>query len=232
MKNSVSTTKKLLFFLSCALVAVCGGIFLLIAIKYSLDGGFSIDASLIKFSQSIENDFLTSFFKLLTHLGSFITIIILTIVLAIILKPVLLKIFVVINVGVVGAFCLIVKKIIERPRPVGIALIEETGFSFPSAHSMISVVFYGFLIFIIWKMIKNKTLNIVLTSIFSVLALTIAYTRVYLGVHYITDVCAGAVAGLAYLIVAIWAYIIVENVIKNKKKANVKDNQPEHKEEV
>lgn len=227
MNNSVSKTKKLMFILSCVLVVVCVALFLLIAIKYSGSKSFSIDWKLIDFSRSIRNDALTDFFKLLTHLGSFITVIILTVILAIILKPILLKIFVVVNVGAVGAFCLVVKKIVERPRPVGVALIEETGFSFPSAHSMISVVFYGFLIFLVWKMIKNKTLNIVLSSAFTVLALTICYTRVYLGVHYITDVLAGALAGVAYLIVAIWAYVIIEKILKNKNK-----QKAEHKEEV
>ena len=59
-----------------------------------------------------------------------------------------------------SVFCLIVKHIVQRPRPEGIALIEETGFSFPSAHTMGSVVFYGFLVFLIWKYFKNKPLKI------------------------------------------------------------------------
>ena len=227
MTANVSKTKKILFILSCVTAVICAGIFLFIAIKYSVDGGFSVDGKLIEFSQDIQNKNLTEFFKILTHLGSFITVIILTAILAIVLKPILLKIFVVCNVGAVGAFCLVVKKIVKRPRPVGINLIAETGFSFPSAHSMISVVFYGFIIFLIWKLIKNKTLNIISTSVISILALTICYTRVYLGVHFITDVLAGALAGVAYLLVAIWAYVIIEKFIKLKKQ-----NTPEHKEEV
>ena len=227
MNSNVSKTKKILFILSCVLVTVCVGLFLLIAIKYSIDGGFGVDAKLIEFSQDIQNKKLTEFFKILTHLGSFITVIILTIILAIVLKPVLLKMFVVFNVGAVGAFCLVVKKIVKRPRPVGVNLITETGFSFPSAHSMISVVFYGFLIFLMWKFIKNKKLNTILTCVLSILALTICYTRVYLGVHFITDVLAGAIAGFAYLLVAIWAYVIIEKFIKLKKQ-----NIPEHKEEL
>jgi len=232
MTANVSKTKKILFILSCVTAVICAGVFLFIAIKYSVDGGFSVDSKLIEFSQDIQNKNLTEFFKILTHLGSFITVIILTVILAIVLKPILLKIFVVCNVGVVGSFCLVVKNIVNRPRPVGINLIAETGFSFPSAHSMISVVFYGFLIFLIWRFIVSKKLKIVLTSIFSLLAITICYTRVYLGVHFITDVMAGALAGIAYLLVAIWVYIILEKNIKNYKESKATKQESDNKDEL
>ena len=91
MNNSVSKTKKLMFILSCVLVAVCVALFLLIAIKYSTSKSFVIDGKLIDFSRSIRNDALTNFFKLLTHLGSFITVIILTIILILIVYHKTLK---------------------------------------------------------------------------------------------------------------------------------------------
>ena len=216
--TNTSKKFKINLILSIVLCVLCVSIFLFLAIKYAVSGGFNIDNVFIKFSKSIRSEFLTGLFKIVTHLGSFITLIIATAILVIVLKPVLAKIFVVVNIGFVGAFCLIVKHIVERPRPIGIALIEETGFSFPSAHSMISVVFYGFIIFLIWKYLKNKKLNIVLTVTLTLIAIIIGYTRVYLGVHYITDVVAGFVAGGAYLIVAIWAYNIIENLLSRRKR--------------
>ena len=116
-----------------------------------------------------------------------------------------------------GGFCLVVKHIVKRPRPEFIALIEETGYSFPSAHSMGSFVVFGFLIFIVWKYLKNKPIKITLTAVLSCLVVIIGYTRVYLGVHYITDVLAGFLAGGAYLVVAIFAFNIIEKKINLKK---------------
>ena len=141
---------------------------------------------------------------------------------AIVCKPIWVKIFAVVNVGFVAAFCWVVKHIIQRPRPEGIALITETGYSFPSAHTMGSVVFYGFLVFLIWKYFKSKNLKIILTIILPIFALAIGYTRIYLGVHYFTDVVAGTLAGIAYLAVAIVLFILLEKKIKFKRGNNEK----------
>ena len=132
-------------------------------------------------------------------------------------KNKVVKIFAIINVGFVSVFCLIVKHIVQRPRPEGIALIEETGFSFPSAHTMGSVVFYGFMVFLICRYFKVKPLKIILSVILSLVALLIGYTRIYLGVHFATDVMAGIMAGIAYLAVAIVLFIKLENKQKNKR---------------
>ena len=206
--------------LSICLAVFCASMFLFLMIRYTVAGGFNIDANLINFSSKIQSKGLTNFFKIFTHFGSMLTIAILAIIMAIVCKPIWVKIFAVVNVGFVGAFCWVVKHIIERPRPEGIALIEETGFSFPSAHTMGSVVFYGFLIFLVWRYLKNKPLNIILTTFLSIFEIVIGYTRIYLGVHYFTDVLAGALAGLAYLFVAIILFIILEKNVKFKRSKN------------
>jgi len=208
---------KLQLTLGIILVVFCVSMFLTLMIKYMVSGSFSIDANLIEFSKSIRSAGLTNFFKVLTHLGSMITLAILCVIIAIVCKPILVKIFAIVNIGFVGAFCLVVKYIVKRPRPEFVALIEETGYSFPSAHSMGSMVVLGFVIFLIWKYLKNKPLKITLTSILSCLIVVVGYTRVYLGVHYITDVLAGFLAGGAYLVVAIFAFNIIEKKINSKK---------------
>ena len=52
------------------------------------------------------------------------------------------------------------KNIVERPRPIGYRLIDETGYSFPSGHSMASAAFYGFFIYLIFKRLKNKKIKL------------------------------------------------------------------------
>ncbi len=213
---------KYLLITSICLAVFCISMFLFLAIRYKVVGSFKLDAHLINFSSKIQSKGLTNFFKVFTHFGSMITVAILAVIMAIICKPIWVKIFAVVNVGAVAVFCWIVKHIVKRPRPEGIALIEETGFSFPSAHTMGSVVFYGFLIFLIWKYLKNKPLKITLTIVLSIFAIMIGYTRVYLGVHYATDVLAGMFAGIAYLAVAIVLFVVLEKKVTFKRGKNEK----------
>lgn len=213
---------KFRLILSICLVCVCAFIFLFLAIKVKTSGNFQVDYNLIDFSIKIRNKPLTNTLKILTHLGSMITVAVLAVVMAVVCKPIWVKIFSVVNVGVVAVFCWVVKHIVERPRPEGVALIVETGFSFPSAHTMGSVVFYGFLIFLLWKYLKNKPLNITLTVLLPILVLVIGYSRIYLGVHYFTDVLVGFVSGIAYLTVAIFMFELLENKVKFSRRSNEK----------
>ena len=95
----------------------------------------------------------------------------------------------------------IFKKIVQRPRPTGYRLIEEDGYSFPSGHSMISAAFYGFFIYLIFKNVKNKYLKWGSISLLSLLICLIGISRIYLGVHYTSDVMAGFVISISYLVI-------------------------------
>jgi len=86
----------------------------------------------------------------------------------------------------------------HRGRPNVLRLIEISGFSFPSGHSMIGLSFYGFISYLLFKNIKSKW-RYVSVVMFGLLVLTIGFSRIYLGVHYASDVVAGFSAGLAWL---------------------------------
>lgn len=213
---------KISLILSICLFAVCAGIFMFVAIKYKVSGNFNSDYKLITFSTKIRNKGLTNFFKILTYFGSIATLAILAVIMAIVCKPIWVKIFSVVNIGAVAVFCWVVKHIIQRPRPEGVALIIETGFSFPSAHAMGSVVFYGFLIFLMWKYFKNKPFNIAASIVLPILTIFVGYSRIYLGVHYFTDILVGFVSGVAYLAVAIFVFELLDKKIKFKRGNNEK----------
>lgn len=92
------------------------------------------------------------------------------------------------------------KTIFQRERPFGYHLIEISGFSFPSGHAMVSMAFYGLLIYVMYHLIKNKTLRNTLIIINILIILLIGISRVYLGVHYISDIIVGYSVSIIYLL--------------------------------
>ena len=94
----------------------------------------------------------------------------------------------------------VVKGIFERPRPeLDVRLIPQGGFSFPSGHSMNCIVCFGILIYLIRKHCPNRKIANVLTVLLVLLIVGIGSSRVYVGVHFPTDVLGGWSLGLAFL---------------------------------
>lgn len=103
--------------------------------------------------------------------------------------------------NVLGALILnqAIKFLIQRPRPDGFRLATETGYSFPSGHSMISMAFYGLLIWMIWKYEKDNILRHVWCCLFAIIIIMVGVSRIYLGVHYASDVIGGFCASVLWL---------------------------------
>lgn len=95
----------------------------------------------------------------------------------------------------------ILKLIFSRTRPIDINIITETGYSFPSGHAMISLAIYGFLAYLLWESdYKYKKIGV---SLLVLLIVLIGISRIYLGVHYTSDVIAGFIVSLGYLLLFI-----------------------------
>ncbi|MFD2785267.1 phosphatase PAP2 family protein [Hymenobacter rubripertinctus] len=98
---------------------------------------------------------------------------------------------------------LLLKQIYQRPRPL-LPLTSASGLSFPSGHAMISASFYGLLIYFAWSRLRRYPVaRYAVVTVLAGLIVLIGLTRVYLRVHYATDVLAGIMAGLAWLLIAI-----------------------------
>lgn len=98
---------------------------------------------------------------------------------------------------------IMLKFLYGRPRPEMNPLVIENSFSYPSFHAMISFVFYSAVAYFFYKETKNIALTIFISIIFGILIFLIGYSRVYLGVHYPSDIIAGYLAGLIWLMVVI-----------------------------
>ena len=149
------------------------------------------------------SDFATPIAKLITNFGGAIFLIVLTIVLFILIKNKKIGISIFSNLVIITILNQLLKRILQRPRPTEYRIIEETGYSFPSGHSMVSMAFYGYLIYLIYKYVKNKYIKWISIAFLSVLICSIGVSRIYLGVHYTSDVLGGFLVSISYLILFI-----------------------------
>lgn len=180
--------------------------FLIIAILVVKKDSLYIDRVGYEFVSSFISDFRTPFVKFITYLGGA--------QLVIPLFAIVLIIFVFIGRKrdtLLLGLCLffqtllnyVLKHIFRRTRPSVLRLIKQGGYSFPSGHTMVSCAFYGYLMYIVYKNVKNKYLKWGIICFLSILVFLIGCSRIYLGVHYTSDVLAGFFISIAYLIIFI-----------------------------
>ena len=93
------------------------------------------------------------------------------------------------------------KFIIQRPRPDGFRLATAGGFSFPSGHSMVAMAFFGLLAWLVWKYEADRRLRRLYATGFALVIVMIGVSRIYLGVHYASDVLGGFCLSMAWLAV-------------------------------
>ena len=151
------------------------------------------------------SDFTIPIAKFITNFGGTIVLIVLTIVLVILIKNRKIGLSIFTNLAIITILNQLLKRILQRPRPTEFRIIEETGYSFPSGHSMISMAFYGFLIYLIYKYVKNKYVKWISIILLSILICSIGVSRIFLGVHYTSDVLGGFLISISYLIIYISA---------------------------
>ena len=149
------------------------------------------------------SDFATPIAKFITNFGGAIFIAVVAIFLAIIIKNKKIAISILANLVIITGLNQLLKRILQRARPTEYRIIQETGYSFPSGHSMISMAFYGYLIYLIYKHVKNKYIKWISISLLSILICLIGISRIYLGVHYTSDVLGGFLISISYLVIYI-----------------------------
>lgn len=149
------------------------------------------------------SDFATPIAKFITNFGGAIFIIALTALLVIAIRNKKIGLSIFTNLVIITVLNQLLKRILQRPRPTEYRIIQETGYSFPSGHSMISMAFYGYLIYLIYRYVKNKYIKWLSISLLSILICLIGISRIYLGVHYTSDVLGGFLISISYLVIYI-----------------------------
>lgn len=163
----------------------------------------SIDTNVYNLITRIMSTDITTMMIFISYLGSAVTLITLSIAFIFVLKNKKNAGYIVLNLTLVFLLNRILKTIVARPRPSVLRLVAEKGYSFPSGHAMVSMGFYGFLIYLVCVNIKNKKVKYPLIVLLGLLILSIGLSRIYLGVHYFTDVIGGFIIAIIYLAVFI-----------------------------
>lgn len=190
---------------------VCG--FTLLSILINGNNIEPFDSTIITFIQSFETPFLTSIMLFFTDIGSGSSIHVFAFIIFILFYFVLkyrseLLLFIVVLLGSHYLFRAI-KQIFERARPDTHRLIEIGGYSFPSGHATNAICIYGVLTFVLWSHIPSRMGRYLLLFFSAFIILAIGVSRIYLGVHYPSDVLAGYFAGGFWLTLAIYCFQMV-----------------------
>ncbi|WP_285765806.1 phosphatase PAP2 family protein [Peribacillus sp. SI8-4] len=194
--------------------------FSFMAIAVSANDYLEFDRSVISFVQGWESPGLTSILKVFTYIGSTGSMIVLVLFILVFLYKVLkhrleLVLFIAVMAGspILNA---LVKLCFQRARPELHRLIEIGGYSFPSGHAMNAMSLYGILTFLLWRHIKGKWGRILLIVVSTLMILTIGISRIYLGVHYPSDIIAGYLAGGFWIAISIWFFQRYQDRRKDK----------------
>ena len=189
-------------------------VFIILSFLVVMKKDIYLDSFIYNFISRYICDNLTFNVKYLTDLGGVFIVVLITIFALIFIKNKRYSIYMSLNLIIITIFQFVLKFIFSRSRPIDINLIDEKGYSFPSGHSLTAMAFYGFIIYLIFISKLPKKSKTIFVTLFSFIIFVVGLSRVYLGVHFFTDVIGGFTFSLSYLI----AYI---SIIKGKLKRDL-----------
>lgn len=150
--------------------------------------------------QHMRRDWLTPIMTTITDLAMPVTLVVVLVVVAAFAPGQRPGFCAMLNLGLVVVLNEVLKLLVHRPRPDGYRLVSEVGYSFPSGHAMVSMAFYGLLVWLIWRYERDRVWRVLFCLFFGCVIAGVGISRIYLGVHYASDVLAGYCVSLIWLV--------------------------------
>jgi undecaprenyl-diphosphatase len=204
--------KNMKFGISIALVTsvISAILFGLIAKRIGESKTLNFDVTIISYIRGMESPLLTKLMTFFTEIGNGLSIVVITIIVMIVLYKFLdHRRELLFLAGVIMGSSLLnvlLKLLFQRERPTIDRLVEAIGYSFPSGHSMAAFSLYGALAFLIWKHLNTVLGRVMVLIVSSLFIVTIGISRIYLGVHYPSDIIGGYLMSACWLTSSIWFY--------------------------
>ena len=214
--NQYNTTLPYVITVIVALVIVVGGINLFVELTETLKTEMltTYDTAITDYVISYRNPGLTSYFTFMTNIGDVYGYLIVLAVFLLVSLLVFKRWKYVVQATLVLALATIsnmmLKRFIDRARPSIEHLVSVETLSYPSGHAMSAMAFYGFLIFLVTKFNINKVMKYVLILVLITLILSIGISRIYLGVHFPSDIAGGFIAGLIWVVFCVLLFNLIE----------------------
>lgn len=204
----LNVKKNISFPLLVAALSLTG--FATIALSVSDNQIHNFDDTLIMSIQGLESPGMTQWMEFFTWIGSGLPVVFITIISMIVLYVFLRHrrelLFLACVIAGSALLNTLLKLVFQRARPTIHRIIEASGYSFPSGHSMAAFSLYGGLAFLIWKHVPTVTGRVLMIIASAVFILTIGISRIYLGVHYPSDIVGGYFLSGCWLSTCIWFY--------------------------
>jgi undecaprenyl-diphosphatase len=199
-----------------ALIVVIGGINLFIELTDTLttDTLADYDQNITNYVVSYRSPALTNYFIFVTHVGDiygYLFVLVSCVLLSLIVFKrwkYVAQITIVLALSAVSN--MILKRFIDRARPGIEHLVSVETLSYPSGHAMSAMAFYGFVIYLFYRFKMNMFLKVTLMLLLFLLIVSIGISRIYLGVHYPSDIAGGFIAGFIWIVFCVILFDLIE----------------------
>ncbi len=202
LRRKNDPSHRAIFCIAAFLFLTAAGTAVFMIRHYCLYGGWAIDNTLLNYSISIRTPWLDDFFRMITATGETLPVILATLgIIVLLLKRGKWGSAAFTGFYMIGVWLLneLLKRLLQRPRPpFELHLAHATGYSLPSGHSMnfMALVLLG--LYMLWCFSKEKSLYRSAALFFIPFALLVGISRIYLHVHYFSDVITGWSVGIAW----------------------------------
>ena len=202
--------------LTITLIIVIGGINLFIELTDTLttDVLASYDHEITQYIISYREPGLTSYFRFVTEVGDlygYLIVLGISFFISLVVFKSWKYVAQITFVGIISAVSnLVLKRFVDRARPEIEHLVSVETLSYPSGHAMSAMAFYGFLIYLFSRFNINKYLKIGVIMVLILLIFSIGISRIYLGVHFPSDIAGGFIAGFIWVIFCIMLFNLID----------------------